>query len=247
VSVQEIPYISRLSLNYQVGKIFGSAYTGEILQPFAEARTPKRFYGKPDLELVMKDFIKLPSMAEVFYELVPHVRIVKSGKSYEVAFLDFDGSKLYEEPPVLMIDGVIFNDASVIARLDPEAVERIDVIRGIYHVGGFAFHGIVNVITNAGNFIRLPIPEYASRIAYRICEPSITFSTPDYSEPEIKNSRNPDLRNTLYWNPSVSLADNGTAAFDFWSSDVASEYLVDVKCISADGEIISVRKVIKVR
>jgi hypothetical protein len=247
VAVPVISFVSKWSLNYQVEKIYGSENTGNILFPPSEPRPLKRFYGKPDFELIMNDFIKLPTMEEVFFELIPRVRFLKTGKKYEIAFLDFSGNKLYEEPPVMMIDGVIFNDASVIARIDPEVVEKIDITRGIYHIGGFAFQGIVNVITNAGNFIRLPLPEYALRTLYKITEPALAFVSPDYSEKEIMTSRNPDLRNTLYWNPAVKQGNDDKASVEFWSSDISSDYCITVLCISSDGQSFSARKVIKVR
>jgi len=242
-----IPNVSKNSLNYQVGKIFGSSYTGDLLFPPAVPKKPRRFYGKPDVELILKDFIKLPTMEEIFFELIPRVRVVKTGKNYEIAFLDYAGNKAYDEPPVLMIDGVIFNDASVIARLDPDAVEKIDVVRGIYHAGNFPFYGLVNVITNSGNFIRLSLPEYASRITYKITEPALSFISPDYSGTEARNNRNPDLRNSLYWNPSVTPGNDGTARIDFWSSDISTDYRVDVMCVSSDGTVSSSYRIIKVR
>jgi hypothetical protein len=246
VPVQIIPSISNWSLNYQVGKIYGSPVTGEVLSPPVMLPSPGRFYGKPDLEIILRNFVKLPTMEEVFFELIPRVRLVKTGREYEIVFLDYSGNRVYEEPPVMMIDGVIFNTASVIARLDPGVVEKIDIIRGIYHAGGYAFYGIVNVITNSGNF-RLALPEYATRISYKVSKPALTFVSPEYSDAEKRNSRNPDLRNTLYWIPCVKPSADGIFRTEFWSSDLAADYVVRVMGVSESGKSFSSQKIIKIR
>ena len=245
VPASPISYVSRWSLGYQVGLIYGTSMEGEPISEPAVSRPLKRFYGKPDFELIMNNYIKLPTMAEVFFELIPRVSLRKSKTGYEIVFLDFSGNPIYEMPPVIMIDGVIFNDATVVARLDPEVIEKIDIIRGIYHVGGFAFYGIVNVITNAGNF-RLALPEYATRISYRVTDPALAFISPDYSETEVKSSRNPDFRNTLYWNPSVKPGRDGKINVEFWSSDLDSEYLIIINGITSEGKPFTVNKTISV-
>jgi hypothetical protein len=246
VPEQAISLISKWSLNYQVGKIYGSTNKGDLASPDVGLSAPRRFYGKPDMELILRNFVKLPTMEEVFFELIPRVRLVKTGKEYEIVFLDYSGNRVYEEPPVMMIDGVIFNNASVIARLDPGVVEKIDIVRGIYHTGEYAFYGIVNVITNSGNF-RLTLPEYATRISYKVTEPAPSFISPDYSDTDRNNNRNPDLRNTLYWNPCVKPVNDGVARVEFWSSDISTDYCITVQCFLPDGQIFSAHKTIKVR
>jgi len=43
----------------------------------------------------------------------------------------------------LMIDGVIIKDPALIANLEPEIVEKIDVIKEKYLVGKYFFPGIL--------------------------------------------------------------------------------------------------------
>ena len=60
-------FISKLAVNYQVNKIYETSYIGDRLIPAIKPASHKRFYGKPQIELIMSDYIKLPVMQEVFF------------------------------------------------------------------------------------------------------------------------------------------------------------------------------------
>ena len=240
-------YISKWSVNYQVNKIYESAYMGDRLTPVDQPVKPKRFYGKPEVEIVMKDYIKLPVMEEVFFELIPRVTLKNDKSAYEISILDPMGKRIYEDPPVLMIDGVIIKDPAIIASLDPEVVEKIDAIREKYVVGDFLFYGIVNAITKAGDFSYVSLPDYVMRMKYRVIEPVRAFMAPDYSTAEMKTIRTPDFRNTLYWNPSVKPDMAGKAKIEFWTSDINSDYEINIQGITKEGKSVSLRKIIKVK
>ena len=247
ISKPLLPYISKWSVNYQVQKIFGSSFVGDLIPFNIRLQKPKRFYGKPDVEVLMKNYIKLPVMEEVFFELVPHVALKKNKSDYEIAVVDPFGNSVFDEPPGLMIDGVIIKNPSIIANLDPELVEKMDVIRERYFVGDYSFYGIVNVITKAGDFSYVSLPNYAVRLKYRVIDPVRAFVSPDYSSAEIRSSRTPDFRNTLYWNSSVKPDKDGKFRIEFWTSDIKSDYEINIQGITSGGETISLRKIIKVK
>jgi opacity protein-like surface antigen len=241
------PYIQKWSLNYQVGKIYRSSSAGTPLPTAFKPLKQIRFYGKPDLELIMADYIKLPVMEEVIFELLPQVSLRKRDGKYEIVVHDRIDDILYTSVPVLMIDGVIIKDASLIVNLDPETVERIDVINTKYLVGKYLFQSIINVITKSGDFTGVPLPDYMVRLPYRVADPVPTFVSPDYSSEEMKKTRLPDYRNTLYWNPAVKTGNDGKARISFWSSDNKSDYLITIQGIGSDGKLFSASKVIHVK
>jgi len=147
----------------------------------------------------------------------------------------------------LMVDGVVINDASIIANIDPEIVEEIDAYKQKYFVGDYLFYGLVNVITKAGNYSSVILPNYAIRIPYRVIDPLNYFKSPNYSLAEMKRSHIPDFRNTLYWNPSVKTDKNGKAGIEFWSSDNTTDYLINIQGVTPAGKPFSISKTIKVK
>jgi hypothetical protein len=241
------PSISKLSVNHQVQTIFGINDKQNSATRVFHPLIPARFYGKPDIELVLADYIKLPVMSEIFFELLPGVSLKQKKSKYDISITERVYEGVIDYIPTLMIDGVIIQDPSLIVSLDPEIVERIDVIKGKYLVGKYFFSGIVNVITKSCDLSCITLPAYMTRLSYKVTDPVMSFISPDYSSLEKMESRIPDYRNTLYWNPSLKPDKDGDAGIEFWSSDNKSDYIINIQGITSDGRLISLRKNIKVK
>ena len=239
-------YITDWSVNYQVRKIYGVTSTGSPAESDLSPLSPVRFYGKPDIELIMADYVALPKMEEVFYELLPHVSMKKRNSGYEILITDRIIENRYESSPDLFLDGVKINNASIIEELDPSIVQRIDVIKEKYFVGNYSFPGLLNITTGSADFSTIPLPDYMIRLQYRVTEPVQSFFSPGYSSSDLRNSTIPDFRNTLYWNPSVKADSEGKVRIEFWTSDFVSEYEINVQGITSEGEVISARKIFRV-
>ena len=237
---------SDFGASYQIGKIYGITHRIEG----REAGGPVsviRFYGKPEEEIIMDDYIRLPVMQEIFFELVPGVRLRSRKSGYDIRVFNPVDNLIYDQPPLVMIDGVIINDPEVLVNLDPEIIDKIDAIRTLYLTGDLIHYGIINVITRSGNFRNINLPEYATRISYKVADPLPEFYAPEYSDPSRKQSRIPDFRNTLYWNPSLKPDKDGKVRIEFWTSDNVAEYIVNIQGITGNGELISAKKLIKVQ
>lgn len=239
-------YITDWSVNYQVRKIYRVSTSDSSAESSFPPAIPVRFYGKPDIELIMADYVSLPKMEEVFYELLPHVSMKKRNSGYEIIINNYVIETSYELSPYIFLDGVKIKDASIIAELDPSIVERIDVVKEKYFVGNYSFPGIVNIITKSADFSAIPLPGYMTRLLYRVTDPVKTFFSPEYSSSDLKNSNIPDFRNTLYWNPSVKTDSDGKFRIEFWTSDFVSDYEINVQGITSEGVIISARKSFRV-
>jgi hypothetical protein len=238
---------SKLAVNYQVMKIYRSDILQDKSSGVAFTGGARRFYGKPDIELIMDDYIKLPVMQEVFFELMPGVFLKKKKTDYEITIADPVENRIYDNPPLLFIDGVVVKDPAIIANLDPEIVEEIDAVKSRYFVGEYLMFGLVNVITRAGDFSNITLPDYAVRIPYRVTEPVNSFTSSDYTSAEKRQSHIPDFRNTLYWNPSVKTDKKEKTVIEYWSSDFRSDYEIRVQGFDGDGKPVSIRKTIKVQ
>lgn len=234
-------FVKDISVNFQVQKIYG-VNLSEKTDPQPGTDNSQRFYGKPDLELVLADYIKLPVMEEIFFELLPGTYMKKRKSQYEIYVTDPVTDMPYNYPTTLLVDGIRVDDANAIAAIDPELVEKIDVVRERYMVGDYLFHGIVNIITKAGDFTAVPIPENAVRTYYRVIDPPEKFVAPDYGNEAQKLNRIPDFRNTLWWEPSIINANPSI----FWSSDVPGDYRIMLNGIGADGQPVSIEKIISV-
>jgi len=233
---------SELSFNYQTGKIYGTTLKKEIVPNENRDFQRRRFYGIPEMEIILDDYISLPVMQEVFFELVPGIILRTKKSGYEMKITNPLTGNFYEEPPLVMIDGVIINDLNVLADLDPGKVEKIEVVKTPYLIGDLVLHGIVNVITRAGDFSNITMPDFAVVLPYKVIDDQYVFLPPDHTDESDALRRIPDLRNTLYWDPSVKTNINGEAEIEFFTSDAEGIYAIKIHGITADGEKISVNK-----
>ena len=240
-------HIAQLSVSYQIGMIYGLPAATAPPASGHKGPAPKRFYGKPDIELVMDNYILLSSMEEVFFELTPGLQFKKRNSLYRMSIANPIDNTPYKNPPVLFIDGVVIDDPGVIGEMDPAIVEKIDAFRNMYMVGDLVFYGLVNIITRAGDFSSVKLPDHAVRLNYTIARQAKSFRSPDYSIPGMKQSRIPDFRNTLYWNPDVRPDSAGKTAVNFWTSDAAGEFEIIVQGLTSSGLPVSMKKTISVR
>jgi hypothetical protein len=242
-----LPFFEKLSFNYQAGRIYGLKPKTEISETPYQKTKKRRFYGIPEMEIFLDDYIKLPSMQEVFYELLPGINFVSRKSGYEILITNPLTGVFFNEPPLVMIDGVIINDLNVLANLDPEAVEKIEVVKTPYLFGDLILYGIVNVLTRSGDFNDIVMPEFAVILPYRVVERPAWFTAPDYSNETARVKRIPDLRNTIYWNPSVWTDIKGEAVIEFWTSDIPGRYIIVIEGVTGTGHRVSARKTFTVK
>jgi hypothetical protein len=238
---------SQMSFNYQASRIYKVAANRKKPPPENSQAKKRRFYGIPEMEIKLADYISLPTMQEVFFELLPGIIIKPVKNGYEMRITNPLTGSFYIEPPLVMIDGIIINDLNVLADLNPERVERIEVVKTPYLMGDLILHGIVNVITKTGEFSDITLPDYAVMLPYRVVEEIPDFVAPDYSDPEAMMRRTPDLRNTLYWNPFIKTNTEGESDVTFWTSDMPGKYIICIRGNSYSGKRISVRKSFRIR
>ena len=237
---------SELSFNFQAGKIYKTPGYKHIPENKDSRIKNPRFYGIPEMEVYLDDYISLPVMQEVFFELLPGIILRNKDSGYEFNITNPITGKYYEEPPLVMIDGVMINDLNILAGFDPEKVEKIEVVMTPYLTGDLILHGIVNVITLEGDFGDVIMQDYAAILPYRSVEAPLVFVHPVGPESAGSRDRIPDLRNTLFWEPALKTDSRGEAEVVFRTSDQPGLYEISVCGVSEDGEWIWAKEVFRV-
>jgi len=105
------------------------------------------FYGKPGRVIYEKDYIELKSIGEFIFELLYEFKYVESSD-----FLYPTGNFSLKFSPVLvLLDNNRVYDIRSFLKLPARAVNRFEIIRGGYIIGGKSFGGVLNVITEQGD------------------------------------------------------------------------------------------------
>ena len=234
--------IGRMTDRYQVRKIYGINDTLSNRREEEGKGVRRRFYGNPDLELVLEDYIALSSMREIFFELVNRIAVRTDRK--EGGYILWD--QVMKRSPAMFIDQVPVDDAETVLGLDPGHVKQIDIIYGNYLFGDIVFPGILNVLTREGNYSESRLPATGLRTSFTMHDQPVMFISPDYTDPVKKKNRIPDLRNTIYWNGSLESEGSGSITCSLTSPDDAPECRITVNLVNEEGRIISAGKIIRI-
>jgi len=192
------------------------------------------FYGKPSEQYLLDKYTRFKVMEEVLREYVPGVlvRIRKDG--FHLLVVD-KTNKSVLETPLTLLDGVPVFDANKIMALDPLKIRKLEVVDGRYYQGQAVYNGIVSFTTYKGDLEGFQLDPRVLVQQYEGVQRQREFYAPRYDTPAAQQSRLPDLRNLLYWNPNINLAGPAAQTLSFYTGDQAGRYLVVLQGLSAAG------------
>jgi len=220
-------------INMQIENIYKPYRQGITSNHAAAGETD--FYGEAEYHIQMSDYISLNNLREVIKEIVPAVSLrIRYGES----FLWMDNGiaeQQFYKGPLVLVDGVPFDDVDQILNINIRELESIEVINLKYILDGRLFEGIIHFITIEGKMAGLEFKQRVFRQAYAALSERFSFQSPGYSSDTLKNSPLADFRNTLYWNPGLQTRGEGSVSFEFYTSDEKGEYTLILEGRSADG------------
>ena len=166
--------VLRMSINSQVMRIYNNSERDTMGFSGAD-ESIGHFYGRSGYHLLLSDFIALPNMEEVFFELVPNMDLINSRRGYFFRMFDpLTGNEL-KITPMLFIDGTYTTDPGTIAEIPPEKTEYIDIIFVPYRLGEVLLPPVISVVTRQGDYRQQVLPEAAMRISYLFSDPEVKF------------------------------------------------------------------------
>ncbi|MFC7666734.1 hypothetical protein ACFQT0_04355 [Hymenobacter humi] len=101
--------------------------------------------------------------------------------------------------------------------------------------------------TYKGDLEGFPLDAHALVQQYEGVQRQREFYAPRYDTPQEKQSRLPDLRNLLYWNPNINTMASQPNTLDFYTGDQAGRYLVVLQGLAATGLAGSTSFVVEVK
>ncbi len=192
------------------------------------------FYGTAEESYRLDDYTRFPVMEEVMREYVKGVMVRKREGKFIFKIPDALNGGLLGDEPLILLDGVPVSNADKIMSLDPLKVKQLDIVPRRYFIGTQSFDGIVSYRTYTGDLSGFEIGSPSPLIDYEGLQKTKEFFSPVYETTEQINSRLPDARNLLYWNPNISSEDL-RKGIEFYSSDQPGTYTILVHGI-ADGK-----------
>ncbi len=145
--------------------------------------------------------------------------------------------------PLVIMDGyevAAKNVLEFLNSLNPADIDFVEVLRGgeagIYGVRGG--NGVISINSKRNSDRRDFSTSNLERITPITYHVYPKFEMPDYSNKEVKNNLNPDMRTTIYWNANITTDANGEADINFYTGDNFSNYTITISGSTAGGDII---------
>lgn len=197
------------------------------------------FYNEPDSRYYLDDYTRFIVMEEVMREYIANINVRKNQDGFHFMTVDIERNVVYEDNPLMLLDGVPVFDADEIIALDPLKIEKIETVKRRFHLGYLDCQGIVTYTSYQGDLAGYSLNEHALAFEYAGLQTRKQYYFPTYETLFDKRSKVPDFRNTLFWAPTVNLAGNNNSSIDVWTSDYSSSYEIRIEGINKNGEIFS--------
>jgi hypothetical protein len=239
LSGEEMQVATILSRNVQLAGIYhepGSSAVHDTL----EAAFP--FYGTPTRSLDLDQYVLLPTLKEVFLNLVPSVTpVTRKGETTLRIFSVNPSFSLFA--PLVMIDEVPVLDMERFMSVSPAKIRYVDVIEDVYVKGDLRFGGIVNLRSREGNMAGIDLPPHSFFFDYL----AIHQPEPERQGTDSPDNRMPDTRNTLFWVPDFRVETGIPARVSFRTPDYPGEYVVLFRGQDAEGTPFTAETTFQVR
>lgn len=201
----------------------------------SDARLLRKEYSDHLMTSEDLDFTNFPNVFELLRSRFPGVTISQNVLGeYTVllrGFRNLSGGNF----ALIIIDGIPA-DAAAAAAIPPSEIASVEVIKGpkaaIYGLRGG--NGVVVITTKSAvdddNKESVGVINFLARGYYAPRQ----FYAPLY-ETKLPEHALPDIRSTLYWNPSLYTDADGHARVSFYTADLPTDYQVKVEGLSQQG------------
>lgn len=215
-----------LTFNSQMQTLYRQQKVEDELKSFS---SDSSFYGKPDFVLRIDKYIAMPSVKDYIYELIPQLAVRYVGKRTTLKVLG-TYSDLAINDPLVLVDMVPIFDIDRVLELQPDKIERIEVVTVPYIRGDNIFGGIVSLFSKKGDLAGIDLPSVGRFITYNMLSRDFIQNAPDS-----ENQHIPDLRNCLYWNPDLKIKGTESSKISFKTSDITGDFMIVVRTIDKTG------------
>jgi len=230
-------------LERYIGVQIQGKLNGDSLRNFIQS--PDYCTFQPTYHYDLDEYTRFSSIAETILEFIYSVHVYKTNGIRELHVYLADEQR-FSIKSLVLLDGVPVYDHEDILKYNPLFIKKINIYDGHYAFGGGVFEGIVSFITREGNLPFFQLGDGYQLFNYECPQLPLSNDNQDYSTDQMKNSRKPDFRHTLYWNPSVEYTAGQPVNLSFYTSDLCGEFKVTVEGITTDGKIIHNTAVFKV-
>lgn len=205
--------------------------------------SPQMYYSKP-VVVYPKDFVSLNDFLEISVELLPQVRITKKGTKYSLQVLGATTYSAGINETAVFLDGVYVDDFNKIIGLGTEKINKIELFNVERAIGNLVFQGVISISSKTNEIVRTVPATHSARVKYDNYAAVKQFVNTSVSE--INNPKMPYVKQILYWNPDLTRSGAKNCDFEFYTSDNATFFIINVEGVTHEGTPVSAKRRIEV-
>ena len=183
----------------------------------------------------LDDYTRFASMRDTFIEYIPEVGVSRNESNFSLNMRtdDADIFKGFKSEPILLLDGILISSKTIF-EVSPYLIEQVDILPRRYIFGDEVYEGLIALNTYKRDHWKNKDVSNALKVKGIMHEKTNLHSTAPV------DSRLPDYREVLFWNPHVVAGES--TLLEFYSSDVQGLFEVQVEGVTTSGKAISLRK-----
>jgi len=236
----EKEYVNDLIIDSRLENIYRDTTVNKPARDERKFTDKAMFYGDPDRVIYIDDYIKLPDMREVIFEVVPFVTVRKEGEDFSLKVIGENPfPRIYD--PLFLIDGIPLLRFNGLLEMPPDRFKKIDVINSLYIHGNQVFAGVVNFLSINEDLAGLDLPEGSRLLSLDIPGPS---PAGDLVAGTAYTTDIPILERTLSY---MTLTNTSEGSLTYTGKPVYGNYITYFTGINGDGRWIRLSSVFEIR
>ncbi len=223
-------------------------YTPNYIQQFTTSNYDTiPFYGKADRTYLLDNYARFTTLEEVIREYVTPVSLTKADGKFKLSVYDDVNKHFFTGDPLILLDGVVIKDVDKFLEYDPLKIRKLEVVSKLYFLGNLAYNGIINFTTYNGKMEAYELDPNSVVLDYKGLQSQRYFKAPSYDTQNEIDSRIPDFRHLLFWEPNINFADSSKKKISFFTSDEVGTYAIILQGITSNGDPIYKEQLITVQ
>ncbi|MBO4756101.1 MAG: hypothetical protein J5519_04995 [Bacteroidales bacterium] len=179
----------------------------------------------------LDDYTRFPTVREICVEFVRELQFVRRGDRWQIRLITSDATdsrKYVQENVLVMMDGVVITDHSLLADFDALLLEDIDIYPQGIILGGISYNGVVNFISKMNYVTALHFADNVRVVDFKGVSYPVAY-------PGGVPSQGQDLRQLLYWNPALEMTAGQSRRVSITAPAYAGRFRVVAEGWKADG------------
>jgi hypothetical protein len=195
----------------------------------------------------LDEFTRFSTMKEVFTELIKNAWTGTDTIGNDVVKVrQYENFEETDFLPLLFIDGVFIQNHDRLLSYNARKVDKIIVLRDQFEFGTQRYQGVILVETKLKDYKSQGFGDYLNNVDLFQPQQSKSYFQQSYSnEISERESRTPDYRTQLFWEPNIELSTK-EMNFKFFTSDNLGQYEISLEGFTVEGKPVSLRQLIRV-